>query len=43
VLVDERFDGEPVWQGEVLVFNITGDPSAIQYSPGNSMARSPAS
>ena len=26
--VDEHFEGEPVWQGEVLVFELKGHPTA---------------
>lgn len=26
--VDEHFEGEPVWQGEVLVFALQGHPEA---------------
>ena len=26
--VDERFEGEPVWQGEVLVFDLLDHPTA---------------
>lgn len=28
VTVDERFEGEPVWQGEVLVFELLDHPEA---------------
>ena len=28
VPVDERFEGEPVWQGEVLVFELLDHPTA---------------
>lgn len=27
-VVNEQFEGEPVWQGEVLVFELDGHPSA---------------
>lgn len=30
VAVDEHFDGEPVWQGEVLVFELAGHPTATR-------------
>lgn len=26
--MDERFEGEPVWHGEVLVFELAGHPEA---------------
>ncbi len=26
--VDERFEGEPVWRGQVLIFELEGHPSA---------------
>lgn len=28
--VDEHFDGEPVWQGEVLIFELSGHPTATR-------------
>ena len=28
VRVDERFEGKPVWEGEVLVFEMEGHPSS---------------
>ena len=28
VVVDERFEDQPVWQGEVLVFMLKGHPTA---------------
>lgn len=28
--VDERFEGEPVWRGEVLVFELEGHPEAAR-------------
>lgn len=30
VPVDERFEGDPVWQGEVLVFELEGHPEATR-------------
>lgn len=29
-LVEERFEGEPVWTGEVLVFELLGHPTATR-------------